>query len=128
MAVLALLILAGSLGGDQESATREPVAIEDVLPRATTTRPPTTAELTTTTTAPPTATTPATVPPVTQGFRSAPPPSNNCHESYPDFCIPPAPPDLDCGSAEIGGRKDFTVHSPDPHGFDGNHDGVGCQS
>jgi len=49
---------------------------------------------------------------------------NNCDPSYPDVCIPPWPPDLDCG--EIPYRK-FTVLQPDPHGFDGDNDGVGCE-
>jgi micrococcal nuclease len=40
-------------------------------------------------------------------------------------CIPPRPPDLDCG--EISYRR-FQVLSPDPHGFDGDNDGVGCES
>lgn len=48
-----------------------------------------------------------------------------CDPSYPDACIPPAPPDLDCG--EISPRR-FTVLPPDPHGFDGDFDGVGCES
>ena len=57
----------------------------------------------------------------------APPPDggDNCSPSYPDFCIPPPPPDLDC--KDIAG-KNFTVLAPDPHGFDGDHDGVGCES
>jgi endonuclease YncB( thermonuclease family) len=49
----------------------------------------------------------------------------NCDSSYPDVCIPPPPPDLDCG--EISHRN-FRVLQPDPHGFDGNNDGVGCES
>lgn len=49
----------------------------------------------------------------------------NCDPSYPTVCIPPAPPDLDCG--DITFRR-FTVLPPDPHHFDGNHDGVGCES
>jgi len=40
------------------------------------------------------------------------------------FCIPPPPPDLDC--ADIVPRK-FRVLAPDPHHFDGNHDGIGCE-
>lgn len=48
----------------------------------------------------------------------------NCDASYPDFCIPPPPPDLNCG--DISGRN-FTVRRPDPHGFDTDHDGVGCE-
>ena len=50
---------------------------------------------------------------------------SGCDASYPDVCIPPAPPDLDCGQIE---HRRFRVLSPDPHGFDGNKDGVGCES
>jgi micrococcal nuclease len=55
-------------------------------------------------------------------------PSNsgaNCHPAYPTVCIPPPPPDLDCG--DISYRR-FQVLPPDPHRFDGNGDGVGCES
>ena len=54
-------------------------------------------------------------------------PAGNCHPSYPDFCIPPPPPDLNCSSALIGGRKNFTVRQPDPHRFDADRDGIGCE-
>ena len=47
-----------------------------------------------------------------------------CDPSYPDFCVPPPPPDLDC--ADIPHRR-FRVVGADPHGFDGNRDGVGCE-
>ena len=50
---------------------------------------------------------------------------NNCDPSYPDVCIPTYPPDLDCG--EISYKK-FKVLQPDPHGFDGDKDGIGCES
>jgi micrococcal nuclease len=40
-------------------------------------------------------------------------------------CIPPSPPDLDC--ADIAFRR-FRVLGPDPHRFDINRDGVGCES
>jgi len=50
---------------------------------------------------------------------------NNCDPSYPDFCIPPSPPDLDCGDIP---QKRFTVLQPDPHRFDGDKDGIGCES
>ena len=50
-----------------------------------------------------------------------------CDPSYPDFCIPPAPPDLNCTSSLIAGRKNFTVRQPDPHNFDADRDGVGCE-
>lgn len=53
------------------------------------------------------------------------PPSGNCDPSYPTVCIPLPPPDLDCG--DIPHRR-FTVLPPDPHGFDGDNDGVGCES
>jgi Ca2+-binding RTX toxin-like protein len=49
----------------------------------------------------------------------------NCDPSYPDFCIPPPPPDLDC--ADVNGTN-FTVVGDDPHGFDSDNDGVGCES
>jgi micrococcal nuclease len=48
----------------------------------------------------------------------------NCDPSYPSVCIPPYPPDLDCG--EIPYRR-FEVLPPDPHGFDGDNDGIGCE-
>jgi hypothetical protein len=48
-----------------------------------------------------------------------------CDPAYPNSCIPPPPPDLDC--ADIG-RHDFTVRQPDPHHFDADKDGVGCES
>ena len=60
----------------------------------------------------------------TTGGSTAPPPPE-CDPSYPDFCIPPPPPDLDC--ADVSGSN-FTVVGKDPHGFDGNDDGVGCES
>lgn len=63
---------------------------------------------------------------VGQGGPSVPSGASSCDVSYPDVCIPPAPPDLDCG--EIPHRR-FRVLPPDPHGFDGNDDdGVGCES
>lgn len=53
----------------------------------------------------------------------------NCHPSYPTVCIPPPPPDLDCGDISHRNFKvDHSVSDPDPHNFDGNKDGVGCES
>lgn len=52
------------------------------------------------------------------------PPARNCDPSYPTVCIPPPPPDLDCKDIPY---KRFTVLPPDPHGFDGDHDGIGCE-
>jgi micrococcal nuclease len=56
---------------------------------------------------------------------TAPPPSGNCDPSYPTVCIPPPPPDLDCADIPY---KNFRVLPPDPHHFDGDHDGIGCES
>jgi hypothetical protein len=47
-----------------------------------------------------------------------------CDPSYPDICIPPPPPSLNC---EDVGFLSFRVLSPDPHGFDGDNDGIGCE-
>lgn len=49
--------------------------------------------------------------------------ASGCDPSYPDGCIPPSPPDLDC--ADVPFRR-FTVAGADPHNFDGNRDGIGC--
>jgi hypothetical protein len=51
---------------------------------------------------------------------------DNCDSSYPDDCILSPPPDLDCG--DPGVPKDFKVTGSDPHGFDGDNDGIGCES
>ncbi len=48
-----------------------------------------------------------------------------CDPSYPTVCIPSPPPDVDCGDITF---RHFEVKPPDPHRFDGNRDGVGCQS
>jgi hypothetical protein len=74
--------------------------------------------------APPTTTTTA-APPLIQPAVPLPPPASDCDPSYPTVCIPPPPPDLDCG--DISPRR-FTVLPPDPHSFDGEGDGVGCES
>ena len=51
--------------------------------------------------------------------------SPTCDPSYPTVCIPPPPPYLDCG--EISYRN-FTVVGSDPHRFDGDNDGIGCET
>ena len=56
---------------------------------------------------------------------SSPPPPGNCDPAYPDVCIPPPPPDLDCGGISY---RNFRVLSPDPHHFDGDGDGTGCEA
>jgi len=49
-----------------------------------------------------------------------------CDSSYPDLCIPPPPPDLDCDDDSV--PENFQVLPPDPHGFDSDNDGIGCDS
>jgi micrococcal nuclease len=62
-----------------------------------------------------------------QGETPAPVQRGDCDPSYPEVCIPPPPPDLDCGEIrDKYGYEDFQVVPPDPHRFDGNKDGVGC--
>lgn len=48
-----------------------------------------------------------------------------CSPAYPTVCIPPPPPDLNCG--DVSYRR-FAVLPPDPHHFDGDRDGIGCES
>jgi micrococcal nuclease len=48
----------------------------------------------------------------------------NCDPSYPDVCIPPPPPDLDCPDIFYA---EFRVAGNDPHRFDGDGNGVGCE-
>jgi hypothetical protein len=70
-------------------------------------------------------TTSPTVPPQIQPVLPQPP-GANCDSAYPTVCIPPPPPDLDCG--DIPYRR-FTALSPDPHRFDGSDDdGIGCEN
>lgn len=52
------------------------------------------------------------------------PPPSNCDPNYSGACVPNVPYDLDC--ADINGP--VYVVGRDPHGFDGDGDGVGCES
>jgi hypothetical protein len=76
---------------------------------------------------PPTTTIPTTTPPPIQPAVPPipPPPEDDCDPSYPGVCIPSPPPDLDCADVPY---DHFTVLPPDPHSFDGEGDGVGCES
>jgi micrococcal nuclease len=47
-----------------------------------------------------------------------------CDLSYPTVCIAPAPPDLECPDARA---SNFEVRQPDPHNFDDDQDGDGCE-
>lgn len=98
--------------------TQAPPATATTAPQPT----PTNAPAPTATTAPQPTATPA--PPT-----AAPTPTVNpragCSPAYPSVCIPPPPPDLDCKDVQF---KRFTVLAPDPHRFDSDNDGVGCES
>ena len=50
---------------------------------------------------------------------------SNCDPSYPDVCIPSPPPDLNCSDIPY---RNFRVLPPDPHHFDSNHNGIGCEA
>lgn len=72
----------------------------------------------------PTATVTVTPPEVTIGGVGP------CDPSYPDVCIPPPPPDLDCPQIERRfGLTDIRVVGSDPHRLDeGGTPGLGCES
>jgi hypothetical protein len=119
--------VAGGAGAQQEPPTVTVTSIvTSIVPASTTTttepETTTTARATTTTRRPTTTSPPTTRRRVTTTTRA---PTRDCDSSYPDFCIPPPPPDLDC--ADVNGRN-FTVLPPDPHGFDREGDGLGCES
>lgn len=50
--------------------------------------------------------------------------TSNCHPSYPTVCIAASPPDLDCKDVP---HRNFIVLGEDPHRFDGDNDGIGCE-
>lgn len=56
---------------------------------------------------------------------SPPSKGENCDPAYPTVCISPPPPDLDCSEVPY---TNFKVLPPDPHHFDSDGDGVGCES
>ena len=49
----------------------------------------------------------------------------SCDKSYPSVCIDSYPPDLDCDEIRY---SNFIVVGNDPHGFDIDNDGIGCES
>lgn len=51
-------------------------------------------------------------------------PGGDCDPSYPDACIPSPPPELNCPDVD---QQGFAVKGDDPHGFDADGDGVGCE-
>jgi archaellum component FlaF (FlaF/FlaG flagellin family) len=65
-------------------------------------------------------------PPIGREVEVGPPGGSEqrCDPSYPTVCIPPPPPDLDCGDIPY---RNFVVRPPDPHRFDRDGDGIGCE-
>ncbi|MDP8960323.1 MAG: thermonuclease family protein [Actinomycetota bacterium] len=55
----------------------------------------------------------------------SPAPPEGCDPNYGGACVPPHPPDLDCDDVA---EKDFQSVGSDPHGLDGDKDGVACES
>lgn len=51
-----------------------------------------------------------------------------CDPSYPDVCIPPLSVRGDLNCPDIPQFARFRVLAPDPHGFDKEGDGLGCES
>ena len=60
----------------------------------------------------------------TPGPESEEPPASNCDRNYEGACVPPYPPDVDCGDI---GETVYVVGS-DPHGLDRDGDKVACES
>jgi hypothetical protein len=54
--------------------------------------------------------------------------TGECDPSYPDLCLTPGLADLDCGYIYGLGMSHITVYPPDPHGFDSDGNGMGCES
>ncbi len=117
----------GTSDGSEEDPTAAESGGPEQTPSSTTTRstPSSQAPIpaTTSTTAAPIASTTTST---TSTTATAPvDPEPDCDSSYPTVCIPSPPPDLDCG--EIAFRN-FAVVGSDPHRFDRDHDGIGCES
>lgn len=66
-------------------------------------------------------------PDASKGTQSQDDSTNNeiCDPSYPEVCIAPPPPDLNCDDVPY---NNIQVVGSDPHGFDGEGDGIGCES
>jgi micrococcal nuclease len=51
--------------------------------------------------------------------------THRCDPAYPGVCIRSPPPDLDCPDISF---RNFQVLPPDPQNFDGDHNGIGCET
>jgi micrococcal nuclease len=56
-----------------------------------------------------------------------PPPNGTCDPNYAGACVPPYPPDLDCADMRAMGLAPVRIIGSDPHRFDGDGDGTGCE-
>jgi endonuclease YncB( thermonuclease family) len=57
-----------------------------------------------------------------------PPAPRGCDSNYTGACVPPYPPDLDCGELRARGLAlPVRVVGSDPHRLDGDGDGFGCE-
>ena len=54
-------------------------------------------------------------------------PPAQCDPSYPDVCIPPVAIAGNLNCPDIPQFANFRVLEPDPHGFDRENDGFGCE-
>ncbi len=107
--------------GGEPATTVTPTSIPSVIPTEIPTPEPTPDSTPSTEPTQPPAPTPA---PTTPPAPEPTPPPPDCDPSYPDFCIRSPPPELDCGGIVF---RNFTVLPPDPHGFDEDKDGIGCE-
>ncbi len=121
-----LAVTSPSVDAPLEATTTTAAPVDTTAPAPPPTAPPTTE-------APPETAPPATSPPATAAPQPAPTTpapvaavaAVGCDPSYPGVCIPPGPPDLDC--ADVSYRR-FSVVGADPHRFDADNDGIGCES
>jgi endonuclease YncB( thermonuclease family) len=56
-----------------------------------------------------------------------PPANGKCDPNYVGGCVPPYPPDLDCDDLRALGLAPNRSTGSDPHGLDGDDDGIGCE-
>lgn len=116
------------MGEAAKKPTKTPKAT--LTPTRTPTRTPTktvkpTKTLKPTKTAKPTKTVkPTKTPKPTKTLKPTKSPKSMCDPAYPGVCIAPPPPDLDCKNIPY---RFFKVLPPDPHNFDGDGDGWGCE-
>jgi Flp pilus assembly pilin Flp len=54
------------------------------------------------------------------------PPVAECDPNYGGACLPPYPPDIDCGDLQSLGVQLVTIVGSDPHGLDPDGDGYAC--